>query len=122
MQSGPYIFEHGRNLYYFNCCPNIFKLELYNEHGLKVHTLIFNLRLFPSQLEERLRNYSYLPPFQGTISNWTVDSKAISWTDVGYSFIISTSVKHVKGLELIVSVPFAFGSCSVAHHAVKGLN
>ncbi len=21
MQSGPYIFEHGHNLYYFNCCP-----------------------------------------------------------------------------------------------------
>ncbi len=44
----------------------------------------------------------YLPLFQGTISNWTVDSKAISWTDVGYFFIISTSIKQVKGLELIL--------------------
>ncbi len=99
---------------------NIFKLQLYNEYVLKVQTLNFNLRLFSSQLEERLRNHSSLictnPLFQETISNWTVDSKAISWTDVGYSFIISTSIKQVKGLELI-----AFGSCCCEpHHAVKG--
>ncbi len=69
---------------------------------------------FSSQLEERLRNYSSLictsPPFQGTISNWTIASKAVSWTDVGYSFVISTSIKQVKGLELILSVSFVFGS------------
>ncbi len=63
----------------------------------------------------------YLPLFQGTISNWSVDSKAISWTDVGYSFIISTLSKQVKGLELILSVSFVFGSCCCEpHHAVKG--
>ncbi len=53
---------------------NIFKLQLYNEYGLKVHTLSFNLRVFSAKLEERLRNYSSLicnplPLFQGTISN-----------------------------------------------------
>ncbi len=53
---------------------NWFKLHLYNEYGFKVQTLSFNLRVFPSKLEERLRNYSsliYTPPplFQGTISN-----------------------------------------------------
>ncbi len=71
---------------------NIIKLQIYNEYGLKVHTLSFNLRVFSSKLEERLRNYSSLictyTLFQGTISNWTVGSKAVSWTDVGYSFII----------------------------------
>ncbi len=30
---------------------------------------------------------------------------------MGYSFIIYPSVKQVKHLELILSVPFAFGSC-----------
>ncbi len=90
-----------------------------------MNTLSFNLRVFSSKLEESLRNHSSLictsPLFQGTISNWTVDSKAVSWTDVGYSFIISTSVKQVKGLELILSVSFVFGSCCCeAHHAVKG--
>ncbi len=96
---------------------NKFMLQLYYEYGLKVHTLSFNLRAFLSQLDERLRNYSSLictsPLFQGTISNWTVDSKAISWTRglflcyFNYLYII----KQVKGLELIISVPFAFGSC-----------
>ncbi len=38
----------------------------------------------------------YLPFFSRTISNWAGDLKAISWTDVGYSFIISTSIKQVK--------------------------
>ncbi len=28
-----------------------------------------------------------------------------------YSFVISTSIKQIKGLELIPSEPFAFGSC-----------
>jgi len=51
------------------------------------------------------------PPRDHTVSNWTVDSKAMSWTDVLYSFIISTSIEHVKRLELILSMPFAFGSC-----------
>ncbi len=102
---------------------NIFKL--YNEYGLKVHTIRFSLILFSSKLEERLRNYSSLicssPLFQGTISHWIIDSKAISWTDVGYSFVISTSVKQVKGLELILSVPFALEAVAVnPHHAVKG--
>ncbi len=52
----------------------------------------------------------YLPLFQGTISNWTIESKGVSWTGMGYSFIISTSIKQVKDLELILSVPFVFGS------------
>ncbi len=96
---------------------NKFMLQLYDEYGLKVQTLSFNLRAFLSQLDERLRNYSSLictsPLFQGTISNWTVDSKASSWTRglflcyFNYLYII----KQVKGLELIISVPFAFGSC-----------
>ncbi len=94
---------------------NMFKLQLYNEYRLKVYNLSFNLRVFSSQLEERLKNCNSLictsPLFQGTISNLTVDSKAISWTCVGYSFVIYTSIKQVKGLELILSVPFAFGSC-----------
>ncbi len=94
---------------------NIFILELYSEYERNVHTLCFNLRVFSSKLEERLRNYSCFirtsPIFQGTISNWTIDSKAVSWTGVGYSFVISTSIKQINALELIVSVPFAFGSC-----------
>ncbi len=47
---------------------NIFKLQLNNEYGLKVHNLRFNLRVFTSKLEERLRNYIFFicpppPPF-----------------------------------------------------------
>ncbi len=51
---------------------NIFKLQLYNKHGIKVQTLIFNLRVFSSKLEERLSNYSSLicvTELKGTISN-----------------------------------------------------
>ncbi len=109
-------FETGTIYFILAADQNIFKL--YNEYGFKLwiwHTLSFNLRVFSSQLEERLRNNSSLiftsPLFQGTISNWTVDPKAISWADVGYSFVISASIKQVKGLELILCVPFAFGSC-----------
>ncbi len=113
VQLGPYIFAHRHNFYYFSCGPK--HLSYSYIMSIKVHTLIFNLRVFSSKLEERLRNYSCLifnsPLFQGTISNWTIDSKAVSWTGVGYSFIISTSIKQVKVLELILSVPFAFGSC-----------
>ncbi len=113
--SGPYNLDTGTFFYYLAADQNIFKLQLYNEYGRKVHILSFNLRVLSSQLEERLRNYSSLictsPLFQATISNWTVDSKAVSWTVVGYSFVISTSIKQVKGLELVLSVPFAFGSC-----------
>ncbi len=78
-----------------------------------MHTLSFNLRVFSSHfsLEESLRNYNSLicasPLFQGIISNWTVDTKAISWTDVGYSSIISTLIK-----EVAVAVN--------PHHVVKG--
>ncbi len=40
---------------------------------------------------------------------------------MGYSFVISTSIKQLKGLELILSVSFAFGSCCCeAHHVIKG--
>ncbi len=46
---------------------NMFKLQLYNE--VKVQTLSFNLTVFSSRLEERLRNYSSLictsPFFKG---------------------------------------------------------
>ncbi len=93
---------------------NIFKLQLYNENGFKMHTLGFNLSI-SSKLEKRFRNYNFFmcifPLFQGIISNWTIDSKAVSCTSVGYSFVIYTPIKQVKGLELILSVPFAFGSC-----------
>ncbi len=86
-----------------------------NEYGLKVHTLRFNLRVFASHLEERFSNYNSLihtsPLFQTNISNWTIDSNAILWTGIGYSFTISTSTKQVKGLEL----PFAFGRCRCEH-------
>ncbi len=59
------------------------------------------------------RHYFYFScwPKHRFISNWTVDSKAVSWTGVGYSFIISTSIRQVKVLELILSVPFTCGSC-----------
>ncbi len=30
---------------------------------------------------------------------------------MGYSFVISTSIRQVKDLELILSVPFTCGSC-----------
>ncbi len=106
LQLGPYIFCIFIIL---AADQNTFKLMLYN--GLKVHTLIFNLRVCSSQLVQRLMNYSSLicssPLYQGTISIWTTDSKAISWT-VGCFLIISTSVKQVKGLEVTLSVPFAF--------------
>ncbi len=90
-----------------------------NEYGLKVHTLRFNLRVFASHLEERFSNYNSLiytsPLFQTNISNWTIDSNAVLWTGRGYSFTISTSTKLVNGLELILSVPFAFGRCHCEH-------
>ncbi len=53
----------------------------------------------------------YRPLFQGTISNWTTELKAVLWKRMGYSFIFSTSTKQVKVLELILSVSFAFESC-----------
>ncbi len=50
-----------------------------------------------SKLEERLRNYSSLictsPLSQGTISNWTIDSKGVT-----IILIISTSSNQVTGL------------------------
>ncbi len=112
-------------LYYLTVDQNIFKLQLYNAHECNVHILSFNLRVFLSQVKERLSYYSSLIwtslLFEGTISNWTVDSKAITWTDVGYSFVISTPIKQVNVLELIWSVSFAFGSCwCEPHHVVKG--
>ncbi len=116
IQSGPFVFGRRHNPV-DQVDQNKFMLQLYDEYGLKVHTLSFNLRAFLSQLDEMLRNYSSLictsPLFQGTISNWTDDSKASSWTHglflcyFNYLYII----KQVKGLELIISVPFAFGSC-----------
>ncbi len=40
---------------------------------------------------------------------------------MGYSLVISTSIKQVKGLELTLRVAFVFGSCCCEpHHAVKG--
>ncbi len=57
---------------------NIFKLQLYryNEYELKVHALIFNLRVFTSKLEEKLRNYSSLICTSPILRdhNWTIDS------------------------------------------------
>ena len=49
------------------------------------------------------------PLWKGTKSNWTIDSKAISCAGVGNSFVPSLSIKHIKGLELIWGVVFAFG-------------
>ncbi len=90
--------------------------------GLKctVWTLIW---VFLSQWEERLRNYSFLgtsPFFQGTMSIWTVYSKAISWTDVDYSFVIilskelsvqlkQTIVRHQKQNKSIRGIAGTFG-------------
>ncbi len=71
---GTYIYRLTFGQFFFIILAadqNKFKLQLYNEYVLKVHTLGINLRLFSSQLEERLRNYSSLictsPLFQGTI-------------------------------------------------------
>ncbi len=62
-----------------------------------------------------MRNYKSLictsPFFHGIMGNWTIDSKAVSWTGMSYSFIISTSIKQVNVLKLILSVLFAFRSC-----------
>ncbi len=89
-----------------------------------MHSLSFNLRdiTIGGKVKELQLFNMYLPPFQGTIRNWTVDSKVISWTNVGYSFIISTSIKQVKGLELIQSVPFAFGICCYGHTSCEELS
>ncbi len=38
-----YIFGHRHNFNILAADQNIFKLQLYNEYGLKVNTLIFNL-------------------------------------------------------------------------------
>ncbi|MEE6528648.1 hypothetical protein FKM82_031238, partial [Ascaphus truei] len=66
-----------------------------------------------SHFHGRLMLLHNLPCFieKGTKSNWTIDSKAVSWTGVGYSFVISSSIKQLKGLELIPGVAFTFGSC-----------
>ncbi len=47
-------------LYYLTVDQNIFKLQLYNAHECKVHILSFNLRVFLSQVKERLSYYSSL--------------------------------------------------------------
>lgn len=39
-----------------------------------------------------------LQPFQRFKSDWVLDSKAVLWTDVGYSFIISSWAKQVEEL------------------------
>ncbi len=57
IQSGPYL-DTASICIILDADHNIFKLQLYNEYGLKVHTLSFNLSVFSSKLEERLRNYS----------------------------------------------------------------
>jgi len=49
------------------------------------------------------------PLFKGIKSNWTIDSKAISWAGVGNSFIMSSSIKQIKGLQLIGGAALAFG-------------
>ncbi len=60
-QLGAYIFGHRHIfLIILATVQNIFMLQLYNECGLKVQTLSFNLRVFSSQLEERLRSYRSL--------------------------------------------------------------
>ncbi len=48
---------------------NILKLQLYTKFGLKVHTLSFNLRVFSSQFDERLRKklFNMYLFFQGTM-------------------------------------------------------
>jgi len=53
-------------------------------------------------LEEGFRNY-----------------KVIGQLNQGYSLVNPSSIKQVKGLELIQGVTFVFGSCC-PQHAVKG--
>ena len=38
----------------------------------------------------------YHPLFEGTINDWITDLKAASWTGMGNSFVISSSIKQVK--------------------------
>ncbi len=39
IRSGPYLFGHRDNFIILAVDQNIFKLQLYNEYGLEVHTL-----------------------------------------------------------------------------------
>ncbi len=48
-----YIWTEAQFFIILAADQNIFKLQLYNEYGLKVHTLSFNLTVFSSKLEER---------------------------------------------------------------------
>ncbi len=108
-----HIYLDTGTIFYFilDADQNIFKLQLYNEYGLKGTLWALIWFQIGGKVKELQLFNMYHPLFQGTISNCTIDSKAVSWTGMGYSFIISTSIKQVKGLELILSVPFAFGSC-----------
>ncbi|MEE6491177.1 hypothetical protein FKM82_016117 [Ascaphus truei] len=59
--------------------------------------------------------------FARTKSNRTIDSKAVSWTGVDYSLVLSSLIKQVKGLKLIPGVAFAFEAVAVnPQHVVKG--
>ncbi len=55
-----YIFGHRQMFIILTADQNIFKLQIYNEYGLKVHTDLIHLRVFSSKFEQRLRKYSSL--------------------------------------------------------------
>lgn len=87
--------------YQFTETYSMFQLQLHNGHGHNVQTLSFHLIASTFKLDEGLRGFSSLTCATLSYSNWTVDSKAISWAGLGNSFIMSFSVRQIKGLELI---------------------
>ncbi len=87
-----------------------------------MHSLNFNLSILITMggKVKELQLFRHLTLFQGTISIWTVYSKAISWTDVDYSFVIipskelsvqlkQTIVRHQKQNKSIREIAETFG-------------
>lgn len=54
-----------------------------------------------------------MPHFQMLKSNGTIDWQVSSWPVVAHSYIIPWQIKHIKCLELFLSVELAFGSRSL---------
>ncbi len=68
-----------------------YKVSYIMNMGLKSETLIFNLMSILIKTGGKVKELQlfnmYHPLFHGIVSNWTIDSKVVSWTGVNYSFI-----------------------------------
>ncbi len=121
IELGSIYIGHRHNLYYFSCCENIFKLNYIMNRGIKCTLWALMWGYSPIRTGGKVKSLTalnmYLPPFfkEPQVIGQFTQKPFHGHNDVGYSFVISTSIKQVKCLEClrvgVISVPFAFGSC-----------